>query len=274
MSFELFKRRWSVQVDTLKVDGLRVRFDVQKALTKEPNTAEVTISNLGAESRKAIESSKGKLLTVTAGYEKTEAVVFQGDVRFASSSREGPDWLTKIESGDGETAYAHSPVSLSFTKNTSAADVVKGVVKALGVGEGNLSSVLSTLAQTSHPRGFSAHGQASNILDNLLRRQGLAYSIQNGHLQVLSPDQPIDAFAVLLTASSGLIGAPEFETPKEKNKPTVIKLKSYLQPSIRCGGLVTAEVGGKLSQYIATKVQHQGDSHGAGWYTLVEATAK
>lgn len=278
---ELYQRRWSVQINDTLIKDLRVQFSAKRSLTKDPNTCEITITNLSADSRKKIEQSKGKPLILMAGYEKTEAVIFSGEVRLAFSAREGADWHTNIESGDGEHAYATKPFKGSFGPGTSARDVIKAAATTmLGAAQGNIDKALTALKNPSHVRGFSASGLASHVLDTLLKNQGLDYSIQNGQLQILAPGSPIDESAVLLSSTTGLIGSPEVSTPEKvastgassaKSKPK-IKLKSYLQPQFRCGGVVELKTEGFSGQYIVTHLEHQGDSHGAPWYSMVEVS--
>jgi hypothetical protein len=272
--FALYQRRWSVTVDTLKVTGLRVIFNVKKALTKDPNTAEVTICNLSDDSRKKIEQSRGKPLIITAGYEKTEAIIFSGDVRFASSARDRADWKTKIESGDGEIQYGSAHFKGSFGKGTSTRDVIKAAANALGVGTGNLDKMIGALRKPTHTRGYSASGRASDVLDDLLRAQGLTFSIQGGQLQVMRPGEAVDPFALRLSSDTGLIGSPETTTPKDATKTTSIRLRSYLQPQLKCGGVVSVESTSFRSEYIVQKLEHMGDSHGAGWYSVAEVNSK
>ncbi len=269
---DLYGRRWSVTVNDLKVTDLRVAFSVKKSLGKEPNGCRLTITNLSEASRKKVEQSKHKPLILSAGYEKTEATIFSGKVRFAHSERDPADWRTEIESGDGEVEYSQNHFKGSFRAGTSTRDTIKAAAAALGVGLGNLDTMISALAKPNHVKGFSASGRASDILGTLLAGQGLSFSVQNGQLQVLRPDEPVDSSAVLLSASTGLIGSPEVGTPSgagEKRKPS-IKLRSYLQPQIRCGGLVEVRSNALTGQYLVTHLEHQGDSSGAPWYSLIE----
>lgn len=269
---ELFGRRWTVQVNDLKITGLRVAFSVKKSLDKTPNGCKLTITNLAENSRKRIEQAKHKPLILSAGYERTEAVIFSGKIRFAHSARDSSDWHTEIESGDGEVEYAQNHFKGSFRAGTSSRDTIKAAAAALGVGLGNLESMVGALVKPTHAKGFSASGRASDVLGKLLAGQGLSYSIQNGQLQVLRADEPVDSFAVKLSASTGLIGSPEVGTPSgdgEKRKAT-IKLRSYLQPQIRCGGVVDVTSAALTGQYLVTHLEHQGDSSGAPWFSLIE----
>lgn len=272
---DLFKRRCSVQVGSLLVTDLRVAFDVQKTSDKEPNTAKVTIFNLGADSRRKVEQARGEPLIIRAGYEKTEAIIFTGDVRFASSDMSAATVVTTIESGDGERAYSKANVNKAFGKGTSTRDVISSVVEALGVNRGNLDKALANgLTKLTHKRGFTANGRASDVLDTLLRDHGLRYSIQNGQLQVLKPGEAIDEFLVKLDASSGLIGSPKINTPEDVTKTKKAQVKSYLQPQLKVGGIVEVVSDSLRSRYLIEKVNHTGDTSGAAWYTTVEVSVK
>ena len=48
---ELFLRKWRAQIGEFSTDQLRIQFKVSKTLEKEPNTCELRITNLAAESR-------------------------------------------------------------------------------------------------------------------------------------------------------------------------------------------------------------------------------
>lgn len=295
---ELFSRRWTLEVsqihqsdslgdhsvalderETLKVTGLRVAFNVKHSLEKDPNTCSVTVTNLSEASRRKVERARGGTLTLSAGYKGSEARIFKGNIRYAVSSRDNADWHTKIECGDGETAYVSNPFSGSFNPGTLARDVISQAVTALGVGKGNAEKFYNRLIKPTMDKGFSANGRASDVLEKLLRSQGLSYSIQNGQLQIAAAGEPFDQTSFLISADTGMIGSPEVGAPDKfvtsgeqttKSKP-VIKVKSYLQPQIRCGGAVRLKTASFDSRYLVTHVEHQGDSHGAEWYTMIEA---
>lgn len=267
---ELYNRRCTLNVNGFQTKGLRVAFSVKKSRTKEPNTLTLSVIGLSADSRAKIESSKGKPIILSAGYEGNEALIFSGDVRFASTTREGSQVITKIEAGDGEAAYGFSPVKISAGKNASVADVIGSVADALGVKRGNLASMTGNLVKATFARGFSSNGQASKVLDDLLGTHGMTYSIQNGQLQIMKGVQPADPGAVLLTKDTGMIGSPEEQTPDKKTKIAVVKVKSYLMPQLKPGGVVEIRAEKVRGQFLINKVSHDGDTHGPTWYTTAE----
>lgn len=266
----LFARRARLIVAGLVIEGLRVQFKIKKTLKKEPNEGEVNIYNLSPAHRAALQK-KDQPFVLEAGYGTDLQRVFSGTVRFCDSTREGPDWISKIQSGDGETAYRYATVSESFGKGTPVAVVFQKVAQATGL---DVSQAVAKVAATTieqFTKGYAAHGFARTEIDRLLKGRGLEWSIQDGKLQVLSTGAPAGGEILVLDSSTGLVGSPEHGTP-EKGKVPVLKVKSLLQPRLAPGGLVRVEaasVPGGGNFRIETVV-HQGDTMGQDYYSDLE----
>jgi hypothetical protein len=267
----LFERVCSVIVGTLRVDGLRVVFRVDKSTAKEPNTLDLQVTNLSEQSRAAMQR-KGLRVQVLAGYAAQAAVIFTGDLRTADHVHAGTEWTTKITAGDGERAYQHDHVSESFAPNTPAADVVRRLVRRLGVDPGEALQVAATL-QGAFEHGFVAHGKVSAVLDRVLGSRGMGWSVQDGRLQLLRPGETAPGSAVVLSPDAGLVGSPEAGTPAVKGGPAVLKARSLLQPTLRPGGLVDLRSAAHRGQFRVEKVTHTGDTAGGDWYSDVELRA-
>jgi hypothetical protein len=279
---ELLGRSYALTVGTSQFTGLRCEFDVKKSLGKDPNTAEIKIYNLKESTRNALQSSRTAVsrlpVTLLAGYGSSTGILFQGDVRHVDSSREGPDWITKITSGDGERAYQTARLKASFRPGTTISDVVRGAAGALGVGLGNLQEALAKPFRggvSTLQNGYSVSGDAQEILDTVLRSAGFSVSIQDGQLTILRDADTLTLDAVLLSPDTGLIGSPQFGTPESGDKvgakPPRLKVKSLLNSKIQCGRAIqvqSAQYQG--AQYRAEVVHHQGDTHGEAWFSESE----
>jgi len=261
----------TVAPDAIEVDGLRVQFKVVKTDTKEPNTAEVSVWNLSPESR-AIVSAKGSKLLVIAGYADTVRQVFTGDVRLVDHTRDGAHWVTKLQAGDGERAYLYAQASDSFKSGTPALVVAERLASLLGLDPGNLAGEVA-LAAVTFTQGYSARGRVSAELDRLLKGLGLAWSIQDGRLQVLAPGAAAPgATSIEISPTTGLVGSPEHGSAPEKGKPAVLSVKSLLLPELRPGSRFSLVSESATGGYVASKVEHTGDTAGGEWYTTVEAS--
>jgi hypothetical protein len=265
------------------IEGLRVQFKVKKTTTKEPNCAEVSISNLSETSRASLQS-KGVRVILEAGYVGNLAQIFSGDARYISHVREGADWVTKVDLGDGERAYRWARVSESFKAGTTVAAVVSKVAGALGLDTSAAVALVREKVREQFTQGFTAHGRASDELDRLLTGRGLEWSIQDGRLQVTEVGKPAPGTAILLSASTGLIGSPAYGSPEKKDgenpstakKKHVLKVKSLLQPGIRPGARVQLDSLSVKGLFRVEAVTHTGDTHGGDWQSeadLVPASA-
>lgn len=270
MSEPLFRRRCRVTVGDVGITGLRVQFQVEKTLVPEPNSLDLTISNLKEETRRRIQTT-GVAVVLEAGYaEKTEQI-FKGDCRFVTHSPTGPEWRTRVQSGDGELAFKQSRIHESFAPGVDPKAVAAKVMEsmklemrdaAVKVAQGDWQG-----AQAQFWHGMSASGKSHQVLTDLLESYGYSWSIQDGVLQVLGRGQTTDEPAIVLGPRTGLVGSPEL------GNEGYVKLRCLLQGGIRPGRRLILDTSAFKGAFRADKVIHQGDTHGAEWFTEVEAWA-
>ena len=261
----------SLTAEVTEIKDLRVQFSVKKSSAKEPNTAEVTITNLSPARRSALQT-KGVKFVLECGYVDTGVKqIFQGDVRHVSHVREGADWRTVLKSGDGERAYSFARVSESFAPKASKSDVIKRLVNKLGLGLGNSTRAAAAIPG-SFEQGLVVTGPVSRELDKVLAGTGYTWSIQDEQIIILSDTEISGQDVPLLTPSSGLIGSPEFGAPLVKGGKPQLTFRCLLNANIKPGCKVQVEcerfpLGVSVK---CAKVEHSGDTSGQDWYTSVE----
>lgn len=284
----LFRRRVKVALATAfssdfstvsalvtEIDQLRVSFRVSKALTKDPNTCEVKIWNLSADTRAKLPDTGAKLL-LRAGYETTEEQLFIGDARTIESKPDGADWVTTIRCGDGERAINYARAVGSFAENTQVADVVRALGKAAKIDNGNLEKAISGIPSSlRYTQGYAVQGPALKELDRALKLAGLEWSIQDNALLILKDGETTTEEVIELSEDSGLIGIPEVAAGEKKSKKKaagkpVIKAKSLLQGGLRCGRKVQLRSVNYNGLYRIVKVDHAGDTNGGQWDSSLE----
>lgn len=279
MATQLFGRRFSLIVGNKKIEGggdsgpgLRVAFRVSKSIGKNPNTALIQIFNLSRDTREAMKH--GQALVLEAGYKDTIASIFSGTVRHVSSELQGPTWVTKIQSGDGEKSYNVSRFAKSYSKNVSVTTIVKDAIAATSLNPGNVDAAFAETPRgnlTTFSRGYVAHGRAIETIYALAKSVGLTVSIQGGTFQFLrngaAPGQ-----AVLISSGTGMIGSPVFSSAKTDKGPGRVLAKSLLQPSIICGGQVKVQSEIVTGAFRVEKLEHVGDNYGQDWETSLELT--
>ncbi len=262
-----FGRRVEVKVDALDIKELHASFRVVKTLKKEPNTCELTIYNLNENHRDQIAQADKPIVQIKAGYkgrpesgldladaaldafgggEPSESagfgLIFLGDMRYGASAKEPPDWITTLESGDGEKATRLSRINKSFASGTSLATVMTEVARAMDVGIGNAAKAALSGNLLEAGREFlnsvTLSGQAAKEMDRIVQSSGLEWSIQDGVLQVLEAAKPLDDSSVILTSTTGMIGSPTIGTDG------IIRVRALLNSNIVPGRQleITSEV--------------------------------
>ncbi len=254
-----FNRDVRISVDGLDIAGLHASFRVVKTTKKEPNTCELTIFNLSQPHRDQIAQAKAPIVEIKAGYKgrapaaglllglvdvpsvggfgadaadasEEPGLIFLGNVRDADSGFEPPNWITSLESGDGEKATRFSRINKSFAAGTSLATVLNEVAKSMDVGIGNVKKLAAKGSLLDAGDAFlnsvTVSGQSSKELDRIVKSAGLEWSIQDGVLQLLELSKPLADVSIVLKPDTGLIGSPTI------GNDGIIRVRSLLNSDI------------------------------------------
>lgn len=266
---QLFLRQAQVIVgksgdaDALKISGLRITFKIDKTVLSDPNKATIQIYNLNKKSRTKFEEKLARVI-LKVGYgedEKDLTQLFIGDIRRVAHVKQGPDWITEVEAGDGEIDFTGAQTNKSYVAGTPLKDVFNGVVSEFKDVKNNFTNALKftgTLAQT-----FMATGSVSNVLDKITSRIDKEWSIQDGELQVLDVGQPTFDSAVLISPETGLVGSP---AKTLIGFQVVSLLNTQLKPA-RPVSIFSRDAQGLFR---VQSVQHQGDTFQGQWLTICE----
>lgn len=279
---ENFDGSYFEQLETItEITDHRIEFSIEKHLKAQPNSAELTITNLSTASRDALVRGATKIRFL-AGYDGNPGLLFVGDVRFVSNEREGTDWHTKLQVADGARAYADARVNRAYAKGTPLATIVADFAKAFGV---SLPSEIAALPdfKSRLVTGEAVSGYAADELSRFLARYGFEWSFQNERLQILRFGDPKAGTVRLLSQDDGLIGAPTITPPKitappkagsKAKAPKVPKLsvRHLLYPEIMPGEKLDIQSRSINGTFRADVVKHEGDTFGDDWTTTVEGT--
>lgn len=259
---------------------LRTVFTVVKTGKKEPNTAVVDVYNLNLVNRTTLQAGADLLteleaagighewpLIVEAGYVNTIQQIFSGNVDFVDSRREnGTEWMTTFEASDGGKKYSEARLSVTFGPGTTVQLLLTTAAAAMGVGLGNSAAkfALAKRGLVLFKKGVTVNGRVSKILNKYINGLGYTWSIQDGTLQVLAPDETLIGEVVVLNSATGLVGSPEV------GEKGIVTARSLLQGSIIPGRRVLIESDKVTGFFKAQKVTHTGDTWAEDWYTEFE----
>lgn len=268
----LNKRQIDLQIDTIKVSSaLRVTFKATKSLKPEPNTCEVKVFNLSPDQRASLTTKKSPTVALTAGYADNLTSIFLGQAVHVEHERAGPDIITTVSTTDGGDKTQHARVNLSFGPRTKIDAVLRAVVKALGLKDGNTAKAAAELARGLKAdifvHGVTISGNAASELTHLARSAGLEWSIQDEQLQFLNVGKPSANFAIVLDESL-LIG-----TPSISNKG-IVKGTTFLQKDFLPGRQVQISHPFVKGAFRLEKCEYSGDTYAEDWYVNFEAKGK
>lgn len=281
-----FERR--VQIDILRkgaavavrVEGLRVVFDVQKDAKTTSNIGKIQIYNLNKDTRNArFEELKDQII-LRAGYaDETLDEIFHGDLVSVGHPRNGPDIVTTIEANDGQAALRTAHSSVSYGQGASMKQVIQDIAKAMELPIKS-QDYLKLIDDQKFLQGFAFNGRSQDALNKVAARAGLEWSIQGNQLQILKKGGvvPIDLNQIpLLTPDHGLIGSPErlqrLQGDSPDKKPAGWQIKSVILGRLEPGGQIGIQSDEipKPTAFRIQTVHHVGDTHGDDFTTTTEA---
>lgn len=250
----------------IDVSKLRVEFHIRKTLRHEPNTCELKIHNLTEKNRTKL--SKGALaVSLSAGYAKAgTSLLYLGEVRSAYPIIEGPNVITHLSSGDGEAVIQKTRINVPVGPFTPAAQVLATLAGALKL-SGNIDQASALLLKngvvTFHPKGGVLAGNAARILTDLCRSAELAWSIQDGVLQIVDRKAPLAAKAIVLGPETGLVESPSVDSKG------FVNAKCLIIPGLRPGRIVVLKSAVVKGAYRLEEVEYVGDTYGADWHASI-----
>lgn len=266
------------------IDGLRFKFNIEKNSDSTPNKAKIMIYNLSPDNRAALEN-KNTTVTLKAGYglildrnSSTIGTIFIGSGLKSFTTKEGPDYVTHIETDDGNEAYTEADINMSFGEGVKASSIIDTLASSMGIGKGDTSGIPDNLGYIG---GFSASGLSRDVMDDVVDKADAEWSIQDGQLQILPVGGANREEAVLLASAlgpdrvnTGIVGSPTrsgFKGSANK-KENGIEFTSLLQPDIRPGRRVKVESKEVNGFFVCRKVTHDGDTRTGPWHSKGEAT--
>ena len=267
----------------LDISGLDVEFVVEKSLKAgEFNTCAIKVYNLAPESRQMLSGAAAPLtVKLEAGYAGGTSQLYFAGARAAWTTREGPNFITHIESTDTiarptgvKATHKINPnaVGGSVYRTTGARIPLKqafqSIATQLGIDEGNLQQAMGNLygAPITAVNAAALVGNGAKRMTDLCRSAGLEWSIQDGGLQLLNIGKALSTTsAIQLDSTTGLIESPSVDSQG------VLTIKSLLIPGIAPGVLLNVNSLFVQGGYRVEKVRYAGNTVGQEWYAEMTA---
>lgn len=288
-------RQWKRSVEVLVgssdegivIKRLRITFDITKTVDEIPNSVIVKIYNLSPANEAKIKDEY-KEMVVRAGYVGKERLIFTGSIKYVYRYREGNDFITEIEGGDGDDDYKNATINETLSAGTSDAQLIdKAVATFKTTKKGHVK-----LKGKTRRRGKVVTGNTRTILKNVAQRNGANWSIQDGELVIVPVDDVLPDEAIVINSQTGMLGAPE---TNDKG----IAVKCLMNPQLKINGTIQLNNNGIKAKrnrpqslavprektedmqknpvrqdpdglYKIIKITHKGDNRGNEWASEIE----
>jgi len=272
-----------LQSEKYIIKDLHMSFDILATRDSKPNTAKINVYNL-SESTRNLFSSETTGIEFWAGYGDDLGMIFRGswyeDTSIFRHRKEGTNWATEIETGDGLKEFQNTYFDKSYTSGTVIIDIINDVANAMGLPVSNdlaLSQTLNSCAVYS--------GKAKDMLDDLSNEWGFDWSIQHGVVEIVDKDSFLssDSTAVLLSSDTGIVGRPTIN--KDGLEVTTLMLASIKPTRIIQidSAQVTTNLGSKQEKikskikpnvtgnYIVDRIRYYGDNFGGAFNCVIQS---
>lgn len=187
---------------------LHISFSLEKSDAQSSNTGKITISNLNKEHR-AVLSKENCYIQLYAGYGSDLGLIFSGTVSETEEELNDADRNTTVEVIDG-FANNELPGWLSLNGAVTCSDALSGVVEKMEFESAIITDAAKEkLESAKYDNGYCYVGKLRAALQNILRKAGCTYSVQNGVLQVYVSGETVTPKAHNLSAETGLISVPK-----------------------------------------------------------------
>lgn len=250
-----FGRKQDDFIDFRVVTGLFIQFEVEKTLEPNPNRVKIQVYNLTRDSRAVFEP--GTLVRLEVGYQNTPEDLFLGDITNVEHEKKGRNTVTTVLAGDGDEEFATAKVNKTLGPGANTKQVVEELARALDIGIGAVKGVTEKVFQ----QGITLTGNAADRLSEIVDKLGLEWSIQDGKLQILPPDEPSEQLAFILSPDTGLLGSPITGLiGKPEDNEEGLKFKALMRASIKPGSaqaIVSRDIDGWFK---VRRALYRGDS--------------
>lgn len=269
-----------VNDDLLDVSALHFRFTTQAHTLQTPKTLQLRIYNPSIATVKKV-LDEGTEIYLSAGYEGSYGVIFQGEIVQLRSGREnGTDTYLDISATDGDSLYNQSFTAVSVPAGTNATARLNAIARNA---EFEINSLNVTDGSGNLPRGRVFFGLSRDHLRTVCATIGASWSITNGKVDIVAQNAYKAGDIPVINSLTGMVGVP-VQTLEG------ISVKCLLNPGIEQGIKVQLDnasiqqyqadlsyAGGVANGWIPPidanglyKVlycTHSGDTRGQEWYT-------
>lgn len=273
-------RKYILKIENWETNELKVKFKIEKAMVGYPDKAEIKVYNCNVNTRNII-SESGKKIELYVGRNKNDlSVIFLGRIKNIVHTHEnGSEWISTIYAVDGIELQSKQ-INISIEKGMDIEGQFNKIISTFdGISKGYTKGLKKCISgNRSLLRKMTIAGSIKEFLDELVKKCGLVYFIENETINVIPDGSYIDEKVMLINQANGMIGSPELNeqgvTVKVFLRQVKVGSKISIESTtkkINMGNLYysTPQRLNYEGNYVVRKVIHSGDTHGNDWYTTI-----
>jgi hypothetical protein len=193
------------------------KFRISSSGTPSANLAHFLLYNLPERVRNDIgkdiyEDIQYRRISFSAGYSTMPylPVVFVGNVFWAYSYRQGPDWITEINCLDGGWGIAKAHIEQSFPAGTKYDQIIRVICHVMETEHIKTGVISNNLGLGACERGLSICGNAWEELVRMILPINAQLFISNEVINVLAQNEHLRDAGNLteISEDTGIIGSP------------------------------------------------------------------
>ena len=242
---------------------IHISFSIEKTEKEAENTAKISLWNLSKE-QIGVLNEDDCVVTLRAGYGANIPVAFVGNVTFAVTDTDNADKETKIEAADGRKELRDTWMSVCYDGTIDTKKIFDDIAAKMGV-----SVIYGDNVTFTELSAFSFVGGAGAALDRMCASTGLAWSLQNGVLNIRRPQDAISHEVYVLSGDTGLIGIPKILTEAAKNskkkKESGIEVEYLMNAAIGVSDYIFLESEIRTGFFRVASVKIDGDNYADDW---------
>ena len=243
------------------------------------NPINISLYNLGPDSRALLESQVGTKISAFAGYGNEAKRIASGNILWSRTHKEGANYVTEIIAGDSHFGLANGFVNLSFKGPTEYSQIAEACFSELSDVGVDVGTVI--LPSGQYQQGFVMNGSPMDVLSALCKKTNCRISIVANELSIIPNGQSIGLPPIEISQRTGLIGIPEVKSQGvigavPDDIPVApqnnISFTTLLKPELGLFQDVTVISKFVNGHFVTGRTVHDVDSWEGPFYTHCEAT--
>lgn len=261
-----------------------VRFDVsiRRSAKGSGSKSEMTsfrLYNLAPETL-AVLQQQGSIITLEAGYDGDNDLLYIGDIQYVSTRRDPPEVITTVMAKDSGYVMQNTRVSFSYSSKISKANIIRDMIYRFdGVAAGTL--ILDDLEDKYYQNGLSIVGNLRDNFTDICRSEGYSWSLNNGKISVKPTMLSAQSKGFSKLQRLGYKITPDYiknidwyydndrKLKDQENVKRGITLTTFLLP-VTAEGVISVDYEDFTGDYSIIEVTHTLDSWGNSWDTQIQ----